>query len=89
MDQALAITIFKDTLMTTLLLSLPLLLSGLIIGVLISIFQAVTAMREQTLSFVPKILVVGAVMYFTLPWMLTKMVEFTFRMFAQMEHLVR
>ena len=82
-----ALAIFKDTLITTLVLSLPMLLAGLVIGVLISIFQAVTAIKEMTLSFVPKILAVGAVMCFTMPWMLTKLVEFTVRMFAQMEHL--
>jgi len=87
MDQGMALAIFKDTLITTLVLSLPMLLAGLVIGVLISIFQAVTAIKEMTLSFVPKILAVGAVMYFTMPWMLTKLVEFTVRMFAQMEHL--
>ncbi|MDD5529850.1 MAG: flagellar biosynthesis protein FliQ [bacterium] len=89
MDQGMAIAIFKDTLITTLVLSLPMLLAGLVIGVLISIFQAVTAIKEMTLSFVPKILAVGAVMYFTMPWMLTKLVEFTARMFAQMDHLIK
>ncbi len=56
------------------------LLSGLIAGLAISIFQAVTQINESTLSFVPKILVTIVVAIFTMPWMMNMMIEFTTRM---------
>ena len=54
----------------TLILSLPMLLAGLIVGLLVSIFQATTQINEMTLSFVPKILAVVAVIIFAMPWMI-------------------
>ena len=60
-------------------LSMPMLLSGLIAGLAISIFQAVTQINESTLSFVPKILVTIVVAIFTMPWMMNMMIEFTTR----------
>ena len=61
-------------------ISLPMLLSGLIAGLIISIFQATTQINETTLSFVPKILLVVVVIIFLMPWMISMMVEFTTRM---------
>jgi len=58
-------------------LSLPMLLGGLIAGLAISIFQATTQINEQTLSFVPKILVVVGIIIFLMPWMMNMMIEFT------------
>ena len=63
---ALAIETYK----VTLIISLPILITGLVIGLLVSIFQATTQINEMTLSFVPKILGVIAVIIFTMPWML-------------------
>ena len=87
MEEALAIAIFKDALMTVFWVSLPLLAVGLIVGVLISIFQAVTAIREMTLTFVPKIVAVGAVLFLTLPWIIAKLTEFTVRIFDEIGRL--
>lgn len=70
---ALAIETYK----ITLLISLPILATGLLIGLLISIFQATTQINEMTLSFVPKILAVIAVIIFTMPWMLTMLTDYT------------
>lgn len=61
----------------TLFLSLPILLVALIMGLLISIFQATTQINEMTLSFVPKILAVVAMIIFTMPWMLNMLMDFT------------
>ncbi|RDU67044.1 flagellar biosynthetic protein FliQ [Helicobacter didelphidarum] len=61
----------------TLFLSLPVLLVALIIGLLISIFQATTQINEMTLAFVPKILAVVAMIIFTMPWMLNMLMDFT------------
>ena len=69
-----------ETFKIALLLSMPMLLSGLVAGLTISIFQAVTQINESTLSFVPKILVTIVVAIFTMPWMMNMMIEFTTRM---------
>lgn len=69
-----------DTYKITLLISLPMLLVGLIIGLLVSIFQATTQINEMTLTFVPKILGVVAVIILAMPWMLNMLMEFTVRL---------
>ncbi len=66
-----------ETFKIALYLSLPMLLSGLIAGLAISIFQATTQINEMTLSFVPKIILVVVVIIFTMPWMMNMMIEFT------------
>ncbi len=66
-----------ETFKLALYLSLPMLLGGLIAGLLISIFQATTQINEMTLSFVPKILVVVVIIIFAMPWMMNMMIEFT------------
>jgi flagellar biosynthetic protein FliQ len=58
--------------------SAPMLLAGLIIGLLVSIFQATTQIQEQTLAFVPKIVGVLLAMLLFGPWILTSLVDFTF-----------
>lgn len=70
---ALAIETYKITLM----ISLPMLLAGLIVGLMVSIFQATTQINEMTLTFVPKILAVIAVLIFFLPWMLNTILDYT------------
>ena len=66
-----------QTFKIALVLALPMLLSGLIAGLIISIFQATTQINEMTLSFVPKILLVVAVLIFLMPWMMNEMIDFT------------
>ena len=73
-----------ETYKITLVLSLPMLLVGLVIGLLISIFQATTQINEMTLTFVPKILAVIVVIIFTMPWMLNMLIHFTARIFNMM-----
>ena len=73
-----------ETYKITLVLSLPMLLVGLVIGLLISIFQATTQINEMTLTFVPKILAVIVVIIFTMPWMLNMLIDFTARIFNMM-----
>ena len=71
------IALAVQALKLALLLSLPALLVGMVIGLLISIFQATTQINEMTLSFVPKILAIAVVLIFTMPWMLNEMIDFT------------
>ena len=66
-----------ETFKLALYLSLPMLLAGLIMGLVISIFQATTQINEMTLSFVPKILLVVIVMIFTMPWMMNMIIDFS------------
>ena len=56
------------------------LMAGLVVGLLISIFQATTQINEQTLTFVPKILVVIVIVILTMPWMLNMLIDFTTRL---------
>ena len=78
--QSTLVSLGVETFKIDLYISLPMLLSGLIAGLIISIFQATTQINETTLSFVPKILLVVVVIIFLMPWMISMMVEFTTRM---------
>jgi flagellar biosynthesis protein FliQ len=66
-----------ETIKVTLLISAPMLLMGLIVGLAISIFQAVTQIQEMTLVFVPKIVAVLIALIISLPWMLNIMITYT------------
>ena len=71
----------RQALEVTLMVSAPMLLAGLVVGVLVSLFQAVTQIQEPTLTFIPKILAVSLALLLFLPWMLTTLVQFTRRVF--------
>lgn len=76
-----AIDLVRETLSLMLLLSLPVLLAALVIGLTISLLQAMTQIHEQTLTFVPKIVGMGAAAIVVMPWIVTKIMEFAQRMF--------
>lgn len=71
--------LLQDMMFTTLLVSAPLLLAGLSVGLIIAVFQAATQINEQTLTFVPKIVAVFAVFGAFFPWMMRMMMEFNGR----------
>lgn len=77
-----------ETFKIALLLSMPMLLTGLIAGLAISIFQAVTQINESTLSFVPKIILTIVVAIFTMPSMMNMMIEFTSRIIEMIPSFV-
>ncbi|PKN81522.1 MAG: flagellar biosynthetic protein FliQ [Chloroflexi bacterium HGW-Chloroflexi-9] len=83
------IALAQDALVTTLLVSGPILIVSLVIGMLISVFQAMTQINEVTLTFVPKILGVFAVAAVLGPWMIGTMVNYTVRLFALLPVLAR
>ncbi|VFQ42634.1 flagellar biosynthesis protein FliQ [Desulfoluna butyratoxydans] len=83
------VTFAKESIILTLLLSAPMLLLGLLVGLLISIFQAVTSIQEMTLSFVPKIVAVLLGFLFFLPWMLEKITTFTIRVIENIPMYIR
>jgi len=71
------VTIGRQALEMTLMLSAPLLLTALAVGLIVGIFQAATQINEMTLSFIPKLLAMAAVLALTGPWMLRSLVEYT------------
>jgi flagellar biosynthetic protein FliQ len=66
-----------------LVLSAPILLTGLVVGLVISLFQAVTQLHEQTLTFVPKIMAMVGAGAFFIPWIATRMLEYAQGMFGE------
>lgn len=88
MTYALVTDLARDAILITALLAAPLLLVALTIGLLVSVFQTVTQIQEQTLSFVPKLIGVGATFLVALPWMLQLLVEYTARLFRAMPGMV-
>ena len=72
----------------TLILSGPLLLAALLIGLIISIFQAATQINEQTLSFIPKLLAIFLVLILAGPWMLQMMVDYIRRLFESIPQII-
>jgi flagellar biosynthetic protein FliQ len=81
MEPLVVVDIGRQALIITLLLSGPMLGVGLALGVVIGIFQAVTQIHEQTLTFVPKFIGIALVLLFLMPWMLIKLVEYTYGLF--------
>src|SRR5437016_12015723 len=79
----------REMLMTALKLSLPVLLSGLIAGVMVSIFQAVTQIQEFTLTFVPKLLAILLALALCGPWMISTMTHFMSAVFTHMPPVIR
>lgn len=77
MTPDLVITLAKETVELTLLISLPMLAVGLIIGVAIGLFQSLTQIQEMTLVLVPKIVAILLTLLFTLPWIMNKMTAYT------------
>jgi len=82
------ISIGREALTVVLLVAGPMLAFGLVIGLIISIFQAVTQINEMTLTFVPKILAVALALLVFLPWMINTVVDFTRHMFDMIPGLV-
>jgi flagellar biosynthesis protein FliQ len=77
MNPEFAAELIKTTMFQALVLAAPILLTGMVVGLAISLFQAVTSIHEQTLTFVPKALGIIAVLVLLLPWMLRTLIEFT------------
>jgi flagellar biosynthetic protein FliQ len=71
----------REALMLTLMLSGPMLGVGLGLGLMVGVFQAVTQIHEATLTFIPKFLGISLVLLFLMPWMMLKLMEYTFGLF--------
>ncbi len=88
MTPQMVVAIGREALTVTLLVAAPMLGFGLAVGLVISIFQAVTQINEMTLTFVPKILAVAAAVLIFLPWMINTLTDFGRHMFALIPSLV-
>ena len=87
MDSATVVDLARQALWMTMLISAPLLGVGLIVGLLVGIFQAATSINEQTLSFIPKVLAVGLTMAIAGGWMINTMVDYTKNVFTRIPGL--
>lgn len=79
----------KESLIMTLVLSAPMLVIGLVVGLAVSIFQAVTSISEMTLTFIPKIVAIFIGIIFFAPWMLEKITSFTIKIFNNIPMYIR
>tara|TARA_Y100001933_G_scaffold129428_1_gene129089 strand:- start:212 stop:481 length:270 start_codon:yes stop_codon:yes gene_type:complete len=82
-----SVDIVKGLMMLCLKVSVPFLLSAMIIGLLVSFFQAITSLQEQTLTFVPKALVVVVVVFILFPWLVNTMIDYTVETFNRMSQV--
>lgn len=78
-----------EGLKTAILLAAPMLLAGLIVGLMVSMFQAATSINEMTLVFIPKMLAVGLALLIFFPWMLQLMIDFTQQVFSNLPTFAR
>ncbi|RMH19026.1 MAG: flagellar biosynthetic protein FliQ [Gemmatimonadetes bacterium] len=88
MPLTLVLDLARDALTMALALAGPLLTTALVVGLVVSVLQAVTSIQEQTLSFVPKLFAVGAVFLVLLSWMFQTMVKYTTDLFRSLPGLV-
>ena len=88
MTPQMVVSIGREALMLTIMMAGPMLLFGLIIGVAIALFQAVTQIQEMTLTFIPKILAVATALLIFLPWMINMATDFTRHVFELIPTLV-
>lgn len=89
MEQAEIIKIMQEAVYTILIVAAPMLLSGMVVGVIISIFQATTQINEQTLAFVPKIIAILVTLLIFGGWILSHLTDFTYRMYGFIDTMLK
>ena len=89
MDTGVILTIAKQAIMTAFMVSAPILGVALIVGVIISIFQAATSISDSVLAFAPKVIVSGLAILFLGPWMMRKLVALLTYLITNIPNLVR
>jgi len=87
MNPEFAIELVKTMMFQAVSLAAPILVTGMVVGLAISLFQAVTTIHEQTLTFVPKALAIVGVIVLLLPWILRSLIEFTTAIFEKMPQM--
>lgn len=89
MTEDIVLSLGRDAIWTTVVLASPLLLAALVVGLLVSIFQAVTQINEATLTFIPKMLAIVVMMIVLAPWMTQMLTSYTTELFSQLPNYVR
>ncbi|MGL5331061.1 MAG: flagellar biosynthesis protein FliQ [Peptostreptococcaceae bacterium] len=89
MSELMIMTVVKKALYTGMMIAGPILVISLIVGLIISIFQATTQIQEQTLTFVPKLIAIVGVLVIGGPWMLNKLVVLTTELFNMIATITR
>lgn len=88
MNEDVVVKLAMDAMTLTLKVALPLMLAGLVVGLVISVFQAVTQIQEMTLTFIPKIVVTAVVLVVGGPWMLDELLHYTEELYGAIPRLV-
>ncbi len=89
MSENMIISVLKDAIQTGLTIAAPILLISIVVGLIISIFQATTQIQEQTLTFVPKLIAAAVVGLIAGPWMIHTVVNFTERIFSLIANVAK
>jgi flagellar biosynthetic protein FliQ len=89
MNPQFATELLKALMLQAVALATPILLTAMVIGLAVSLFQSVTSIQEQTLAFVPKALGIIGLLILLMPWMLRTLIEFTTAMIEKMPQMVR
>ncbi len=89
MNAAYATDLLKLLMTNAVTLAAPILLTAMVVGLAVSLFQAVTSIQEQTLTFVPKVLAIVLLLILLMPWMLRSLVEFAAAMIGRMPQMVQ
>lgn len=77
MDESYIISLSHDMFMTALMIATPVMIVGMIVGIAMAVFQAVTSVQEQSLTMIPKILAAGLTMFLLMPWSLRLLLRFS------------
>jgi len=84
-----AIEILRSLITLCLVVLSPIVITAIIVGVLVSLLQAITSIQEQTLSFVPKLAAVGLLLMFAAPWMLQQLMQFTIAYLTRLPEMAK
>ncbi len=83
------VTLAQDAITVTLMIAAPLLLVGMVVGIIIALFQATTQIQEMTLTFVPKIVAVMMTLLFFSSWMMTTLMDYTENLITSLPMIIR
>jgi len=89
MTEEVVVEILKEAFFTSFYILLPILGVALIVGIIVSIFQAATSIQEMTLTFIPKILITALAIILLLPWMMDRMIAVTIKFFTIFNTFIR
>ena len=89
MSEALIVGVIRQAIETAVIVSLPMLAAGLIVGILVSIFQTVTSIQDNVLAFMPRSAAIFIVFALTFPWMLRTAIGFSSQLIVRLPELIR